>query len=127
LAPRRLRPDGSQANLTSPWPGRYGMPAAVLTRGVRVVAVEHLPGPATAHFPRRLKRWLSRRLDAHIAVGERTARELEQRIGLRPGSIRSIPNGISEHPSAPRARPRPGSIVGSVGRLDRQKGYDVLV
>jgi glycosyltransferase involved in cell wall biosynthesis len=126
-AVRRLRPDIFQANLISPWSCRYGLLAAFLTRGTQVIAVEHLPGPATAEFPPRRKRLFSKRLDGHVAVGERTARELEQRIGIPVGSIRVIPNGIRDRRLAPPEQPRPGMIVGSLGRLDTQKGYDVLI
>jgi glycosyltransferase involved in cell wall biosynthesis len=126
-AVRRLRPDVFQANLISPWSCRYGILAALLTPGTRVVAVEHLPGPATAEFPRRRKRLFSKLLAAHVAVGERTARELEARIHLRPGAIRSIPNGVADRPLTAPPRTREGATVGSLGRLDRQKGYDVLL
>jgi glycosyltransferase involved in cell wall biosynthesis len=126
-AVRRLRPDVFQANLISPWSCRYGILAALLTHGTRVVAVEHLPGPATAKFPRRLKRLISKRLDAHVAVGDRTARELEARIGLKPNTIRAIPNGVTDRALTPPARSWPGPTIGSLGRLDRQKGYDVLL
>ncbi|MDX6415212.1 MAG: hypothetical protein QOH23_2622 [Gaiellaceae bacterium] len=126
-AVRRLRPDVFQANLISPWSCRYGILAALLTPGTRVVAVEHLPGPATARFPRRRKRLLSKLLAAHVAVGERTARELEARIHIRPGAIRSIPNGVADRRLAPPTRTWEGATVGSLGRLDYQKGYDVLL
>jgi glycosyltransferase involved in cell wall biosynthesis len=131
-AMRRLRPDVFHANLRTPYSCQYGLLAAIVTRGVRVVAVEHLPLASDSGVRRRLKRLTSSRLAAHVAVGDATARFVEQDAGLPPGSIQTIRNGVP----APRARAGVGSgsgsgsgspTIGSVGRLDSQKGFDVLV
>jgi glycosyltransferase involved in cell wall biosynthesis len=123
---RRLRPDVFQASLRHPWSCQYGIAAALLTPGTRVVAVEHLPVPPSGWIQRRLKRTTSRRLAAHVSVGTRSARALESLIGLEPGSIRTIHNGIAEVESKPIPRPVPGPLVVAVGRLSRQKGFDIL-
>jgi glycosyltransferase involved in cell wall biosynthesis len=77
---------------------------------------------------RRLKRFTSSRLDAHIAVGDRSARELERLIGLRAGAIHTIHNGVLAGDGASDTRAasmRP--MVGALGRLTPQKGFDVLL
>ncbi|HEX6702183.1 MAG TPA: glycosyltransferase family 4 protein [Gaiellaceae bacterium] len=124
---RRLRPDVFHANLTSPGSCRYALLAALLVPGVRAVAVEQLPYPIAGRLQLALKRWTSKRLAAHVAVGEGAAREIEAFVGLRHGSVRSIPNGVPDVPLEPLPRPFAGPTVGSLGRLDRQKGFDVLL
>jgi glycosyltransferase involved in cell wall biosynthesis len=125
---RRLRPDIFHANLHTSAAGRYAVLAAVLTPGVRVVVVEQL---ATLNPPTRgqklLKRFAARRVAAQVAVGERAARSIEGRFGLRPGSIRVIHNAVPDRELEARPRLFEGRIVGTVGRLDRQKGHDLLV
>ena len=125
---RRLNPDVFQANLRHPWSCQYGLTAATLTPGVRVVALEHLPTPTTASLQRRLERLTSGRLDAHLAVGHRSARELERLIGLRPGAITVIQNGVRADGMVVRRRESTErATVGAIGRLTPQKGFDVLL
>ncbi len=112
-----------------PWACGYGEVAALLTPGVCVVAVDQLP--VGGAVPRRrilARRVLERRLHAHVAVGERAAREVEQIVGLRLGSVGSVPNGVPPEEGdgdAPALAPSP--VIGSLGRLTEQKGYDLLV
>jgi glycosyltransferase involved in cell wall biosynthesis len=124
---RRLRPDVLHANLTSPGSCRYALLAAGITPRIRTVTVEQLPYPIEGRLQLGLKRFTSRRLAAHVAVGERAAREIEAIVGLRRGSVRTIPNGVPDVELEPLPRPFPGPTVGSLGRLDRQKGFDVLL
>jgi glycosyltransferase involved in cell wall biosynthesis len=127
-AVRRLRPDVFHANLRTPYSCQYGLLAAILTPGVAVVAVEHLPLASDSGVRRRLKRLTSSRLAAHVAVGDATARFVEQDAGLRPGSIETIRNGVPSHGVTGRSASGSGvPTIGSVGRLDAQKGFDVLV
>jgi glycosyltransferase involved in cell wall biosynthesis len=124
---RRIRPDILHANLTTPASCRHALLAATLVPRVRTVAVEQLPYPLAGRLQRALKRFISRRLAAHVAVGERAARQVEELAGLAPGSVRSIPNGVPDAVLELLPRPFEGPTVGSVGRLDQQKGYDVLL
>ncbi|HYZ76635.1 MAG TPA: glycosyltransferase [Gaiellaceae bacterium] len=124
---QRLHPDVLHANLTTPASCQYALLAATLVPRVRTVAVEQLPYPLAGRLQRGLKRFTSRRLAAHVAVGEPAAREVERLAGLAAGSVRSIPNGVPDAVLEPLPRPFPGPTIGSVGRLDRQKGYDVLL
>jgi glycosyltransferase involved in cell wall biosynthesis len=77
---------------------------------------------------RLLKRLTSARLAAHVAVGARAARQVEQLSGLPDGSIRSIPNGvpITDHQDRPRS-PDAEFVIGAVGRFHHQKAFDVLI
>jgi glycosyltransferase involved in cell wall biosynthesis len=125
---RAFGPDILHANQAWPWACAYGELAALLTPDVRVVATEHLPVAGAIPRVRRLaRRGLARRLDAHVAVGERAAREIEEIVGLARGSVGSVPNGVPVVELEPLSRVAAGPIVGSLGRLTRQKGYDLLV
>jgi glycosyltransferase involved in cell wall biosynthesis len=124
---RALRPLIFQANLSVPSAAQYPLAAAVLVRGVRAMAVEHLPYPLDGSLQTRLKRFTSRRVAAHVAVGHRVARDVESFVGLPRGSVQAIHNGVPDLELEPVARRDDRLVVGSVGRLDRQKGLDVLL
>ena len=124
---RRLRPHVLHANLTTPASCRYALLAAALVPGVRTVAVEQLPYPLDGRLQLALKRFTSGRLAAHVAVGEQAARDVERFVGLPAGSVRTIRNGVPDLELEPLPRPFAGPTIGSLGRLDRQKGYDVLL
>jgi glycosyltransferase involved in cell wall biosynthesis len=128
---RAFAPHVVHSNHTWPWACAYGELAALLCPGVRVLAVDHLPVPSA--LPRRrlyAGRLRARALDGHVAVGERAARQIERLVGLRAGAVRAIANGVpaaapeSAQPPTPLASP---PVVGSVGRIAEQKGYDLLV
>jgi glycosyltransferase involved in cell wall biosynthesis len=126
-AVRGVRPDIFQANLIAPSACRYAILGALMTKGVRVVAFEHLPVHTDAWTQRRLKELTAPFFAAHVAVGENAAREVE-RLARRPrGTVRTIHNGVRDRPLAQLPRPFAGLTVGSIGRLDPQKGYDVLL
>jgi glycosyltransferase involved in cell wall biosynthesis len=134
----RMRPDVVHANLPTPWAGSAGLAAALALPRTRVLAVQQLP-LRTVQLPLWLRtRELLRRLDAHVAVGEQSCRRMEDFYALGRGSLRSIPNYVPDVPPAQRRPPMPdparGSssgdgwfTVGSLGRLDRMKGYDLLL
>ncbi len=124
---RRVRPDILHVNLFSPWEGQYAQLAGIITPGVTTVAVEHLPMPWTHRRQQLAKRALSRRVAAHVAVGERAAREIERLVGLPPGSVVTIYNGVPEVAVEPVEPPVRRPVIGSLGRLSEQKSYDVLI
>jgi glycosyltransferase involved in cell wall biosynthesis len=66
-------------------------------------------------------------VDRHVGVGERTSREVEELVCLPAGSVLTIHNGVPDETRPPAPRPRPGPLIGSIGRLEAQKGYDVLI
>jgi glycosyltransferase involved in cell wall biosynthesis len=126
-AVRSLRPHVFQANLPTTFSCQYGILAALLTPGVSVVVVEHSPIESASGVQRFLKRALSKRVDAHVSVGIYSARAAERAIGLREGSIRTIYTGVPKASGNSPNKRRSWPVVGSLGRLSQEKGYDVLV
>ena len=124
----RLRPDLLHVNAAFTFGSPYALVAALATRTPYVVQ-EHLPLPP--RHPRLqvpVKRLTSGRAREHVAVSARAARETETFGGLEPGRVHVVPNGVPP-PSAATAPRRVGpepTVVG-VGRLTRQKGFDLLV
>jgi glycosyltransferase involved in cell wall biosynthesis len=126
-AVRRVRPDIFQPNLISPSACRYAIIGALLTRDVEVVAFEHLAVQTKAWTQRRLKRLSARFFAGHVAVGDKAAHMLERESGRQPGTIRVIHNGVADRALTPAPRFFAGPTIGSIGRLDPQKGFDVLL
>jgi glycosyltransferase involved in cell wall biosynthesis len=125
---RDVRPHIVHANLSSPWSCQYGVAAAALVPGARTVAVYQLAVPPVSERQRLAKRLTSRGVARHVGVGERTSREVEALVGLREGSVLTIHNGVpDELLPGQLPRPRPGPIVGAIGRVEHQKGFDTLI
>ena len=76
-------------------------------------------------------RWTRRRLASryagHVSVGIESARLIEAEVGLAHGSVGTIHNGIRVVEVPSRASSSTGSVIGSIGRLDEQKGFAALV
>jgi glycosyltransferase involved in cell wall biosynthesis len=124
---RDLAPDLVHANLSSPWSCQYAIAAAALHRRTRVVAVYQLAVPPASKRQRLMKRVTTRGVDRHVGVGERTSRQVEELIGLPYGSVRTIHNGVPDARSQSSPRELPGRVIGAIGRIERQKGFDLLV
>jgi hypothetical protein len=116
-AVRELRPDVFHANLWATSCGQYGVACALLTRGVRTVVVEQSPLPSASVLQRMLKRQAVRRVTAHVAVGARAARLVEQAIGIPTGTVRTIYNGVPDVDVDPLPRLAEGPVIGALGRL----------
>jgi glycosyltransferase involved in cell wall biosynthesis len=123
---RELRPDVLQTN-GNPWVCQYAVAAGVLTPGVKTVALHHIMPPPTSRGQLWRNRWSLRRVDAHVCVFSAGARRLEEWIGLPEGTVRTIHNGMPDFSVDPRPRVADGAVIGNVGRLEWQKGQDVLV
>jgi glycosyltransferase involved in cell wall biosynthesis len=124
---RDLAPDIVHASLASPWSCQYVVAAAALARRPRVVAVYQLAVPPVSERQRRAKRLTARAIDRHVGVGESTSREIEALVGLPSGSVRTIHNGVPDELTAVAREPRRRPLLGSIGRLEPQKGVDILI
>jgi len=124
---RDLKPDILHASLASPWSCQYAIVAAALARRPRIVAVYQLAVPPVSERQLRAKRLTARAVDRHVGVGDRTSREIEALVGLPSGSVHTIHNGVSTELTATAREPRRRPLVGTVGRLELQKGVDVLI
>lgn len=125
----RLRPDVVHANLAAPWSSPADLAGALALPRTRVVAVQQLP-LRTVALPVWLRtRALLHRLDAHVAVGEASCRRMEDFYALGRGSVVSVPNCVPDVPLPSRPARDDGAplVVGSLGRLDGVKGYDLLL
>ncbi len=121
----------------NPAPMLHAVPAAVLARVRRRVHTKH---GANVYGPRALwaARVAVRALHAVVAVSPQTAEvaRVKERVPLR--RLRVVPNGIPLRPFGPDAEARirmraelgiapDAFVVGSVGRLAREKDYPGLV
>jgi len=124
---RRFRPDILHVSLNSPGASPWGILCGLAAPGVKVVAVEQLPQRIPRLRRRALKRLTTPRLAALVAVGGRSADTAAQLAGVDRASVRTIYNGVPDLDLELLPRPAEGPVVGTIGRLDAQKGYDVLV
>jgi D-inositol-3-phosphate glycosyltransferase len=123
---RGLRPDVVHVNRNWLWAGQIGILGGLLARGARVVGVEHahpLPSESRRHVHSR--RLLARRMAAIVTVGNATARLIESYLGLPPGSVRTIHNGVEVIPAGTTGGGSPARI-GAIGRLAEEKGFEDL-
>jgi glycosyltransferase involved in cell wall biosynthesis len=127
---QRLRPDIIHFNLCTPWACAIAQSAALILPDVRTVRVDQLPLRTTDAGTLWQTRALALRVDAHVAVGEASARKMEDFYALGRHSVISIPNGVPDvgpDPAAVPMTPDAEMVVGSVGRLSAMKAHDVLL
>ncbi len=119
--------DVVHVNLTS-FPACRPAPWAALLARKPMVLLDHGPTPGLTWKGRARQRVLTRLAAARVAVGVGAARDAERWGGLRPGSVRPIPNGVPAPTLAPRpARPARPVVLGVAARLSPEKGVDVAV
>jgi glycosyltransferase involved in cell wall biosynthesis len=124
---KNLRADVLHVQCSHLGAAQWVMVVGATVPGLRVVATEHSLINPGSRAGRTLKRFTARLLDAHVAVGHRSAREVERMIGLRPGSVIAIHNGVHEHPPVPHHGHAGELQLGWIGRFDSAKGLDVLL
>jgi glycosyltransferase involved in cell wall biosynthesis len=125
----QLHPDIIHCNLCTPWACATALAAALTLPNARVVRVDQLPLRTTAVLQLWRTRALSLRVDAHVAVGEASARRMEDFYALGRNTVISVPNGVPDitDVSLPIDRPEGQMVVGSIGRLDAMKAHDILI
>ncbi len=132
---REFKPDVVHTWLYAPcfW-GRF----AAITAGVPGIVASTRTGSVYSRwYESFIDRALSRRTAVRIANSEGVRDSLVQRVGLRPGSIRVIYNGVDAERLAPTADrdtlrrrfgwPKDAPVLLSVGRLVREKNYPMLL
>lgn len=122
-----VRPDVFQANLNSVNSCQYPLAVALTVPDVRVVALEHSPLAGESRGSLALKRAVARGLAAHVSVGEAVSRAVEHLANLPAGSVRTIHNAVADFSVRTVDLRRDRPVVGSIGRLEWLKGYDVLL
>jgi glycosyltransferase involved in cell wall biosynthesis len=125
-AVHQVRPDILHVSCDNPWSSPYGLLAGVATR-TPTIATVHGPAPSWRRRQEWLVRRLARHVDTYVSVSEASSRVAESSLNLRPGSVRTIHNGVPlPVERAPRPEP-PGPVIGAVARFSPEKGLDVLV
>jgi glycosyltransferase involved in cell wall biosynthesis len=116
----------------------YKFTLAARHAGVRrLIHTEHGRKAPDPFLDRMMGRLASRRTDVIAAVSETLARHLKAHVVADPERVRLVANGVDTE----RYRPRPDTgmlrrelglepgvpILGSIGRLEPIKGYDVMI
>lgn len=131
---RDFRPDLVHIHRTWPLSDRYAAVAARRAGATRVVATEHVRWERCGRRDRLAKRFLARFDVSIVAVSEAVRESLLGYWKLPRSLVTVVENGIDAarfcgeeevpagtFPSSWTAR------IGAVGRLEEQKGYDVLI
>jgi glycosyltransferase involved in cell wall biosynthesis len=122
----RLDVDVVQFNLSTASSCQWAILAASTVPGLARVVIENSPMAVWSSTSACLKRLTSRRLAAHVAVGDRTARLIEESSGLPASSIETIYHGVPDVGRAEVQRSSEPTLL-TVARHDPVKGVDVLL
>lgn len=134
---RRARLDVAHVNATMATNNRWALAAAVAS-GLPVVVTLHLRHEIPLRAQRVLLRRAYSRVAAAVAVSQEVAEQLTGHLAVPSERVRLIANGVDvrdadEQESRPRgATTPPGGDertvrIGAVGRLQSQKGFDLLI
>lgn len=124
---RRLKPD--LVHTVDLRAGVMGRIAARLAGVPRVVATTRRAERGQA-FASLLARATAYMLDVHVAAGPALAAEAGRRFGVHPARVRIVPPGVDAGAlagSAPATLPGGRPVIGSLGRLVPEKGFDTLL
>lgn len=122
----RLDVDVVQFNLTTASSCQWAILAASTVPGIGRIAIENSPMAVWSSTSARLKQLTSLGLAAHVAVGDRTGRLIEESSGLPASSITTIYHGVPDVGHAEVARSAEPTLL-TVARHDPVKGVDVLL
>lgn len=127
-AVRASEPDLVHVNQSTPVNNRYGLLAARLSGAVPLATV-HSPEPVRSRTQELLLPLLYRGIHTVVAVSDQTRDLLVDTLRVPPALVRVSLNGVPlPDGSAERHDVGGDGIrVGSLGRLVREKGFDVLV
>lgn len=135
---RRVQPDLLHVHHVWPAADRYLASIADAAGVPHLVITEHIVGESHSAAQRALKRRELDGADAVTAVSGAVAESLRADYGLDPVRVKVVPNGAdppdeeAERPAMRRYRESLGAgmlrpLWACVGRLERQKGQDVLL
>jgi glycosyltransferase involved in cell wall biosynthesis len=123
---RRVRPDLVHVNANATANARYGLVAALLARRGPVVLTVHTAVPVGSAVQRRVLGLLVRRCAAVVAVSDEVAAQVVG-LGADRRRVHVVRNGVPIPPDVRRPARGAELRIGGLGRLTRQKGFDVLV
>ncbi len=106
---------------------QWAILAAITIPRQRFVVMEHSPVATWSGLSKRLKKFTSARADAHVGVGHRAARLIEDLGDLPDGSIRVIHSGVPTMELCPPPRETDDFTIGMLARHDPAKGIDIAI
>ena len=119
------KPDLVHVNLATATHSRHLLRVLALTKTPSIVTL-HSVASIQPGLQRSALRATYRRLAGAIAVSEVTARQLREELGVDRRAVHVIRNGV-ERRERQSAKSSAIIRIGTLGRLSREKGLDVLV